>query len=279
MIEFLADNVFDDVVPVASTEASGFEIGNALDGNRHTFARGTDTSDWSVYADMGSGASKEADTLAIARADLLVEAGATIVVQHTDDDPAGSPTWTNAFTPIALSSGDLLGPSGTDYWTTWTSADKRAWRLLITTLTAIPQLAGVTVGQRLQFTGSAGVDGAAVVGEIQYGKARALFGASVEMNLRWFTESEIEDFLGYVNDVSPNHPAELPLQTVGGAVWGTVPHWIYDATGRHFRKKDSPAAVLLNVVLLNGGEITGTALSNPNRVHAGAVPVRWRQVV
>jgi hypothetical protein len=260
-----SDNLCREIAPVVTSEAAGFEARHLTDGLLHTRWRATSTATQTLTYDAGSGNTRRSNAVIIGRADLLVAATATVVVQWSNDGATG---WTNAFTPVALSSGDLLGPTATHYVKEYSLLDKRAHRLQLSTLTQIPEFVELLIGEFVEAPRNPRL-GAMV------GAARAHRGADLELEWGWLTEAQAVSLADYLTDVTPYHPMEQPVETVAGTIYGALPHWISDPLGAVFRQSNTPQ--LYPVLCVSGADL-GLTIQGPAGTIQG-VRVRYRQRV
>jgi hypothetical protein len=260
---FLYDNVADRIVATYTSQAAGFAGTNLFDGNRHTYWKATSTADQYVTFDAGVGKTATCDYVALARADLLVTAAATVVVQYSTDNFGADIN--NAFTPVALNSGLLFQLASEDWWAAFTTQTKRYWRLKLSGLTSAPQFAGLWIGTQKTITETLNEPA-------EFSAVRALRGGELAGDITLVTEATAQILADYIAAVTPGFPLEQPIETLSGAIYGATPHWIYDSAGVHFRKTGT--AVLLNVQLLNPA-----AMVNVNSfARHGIGGLRWRQL-
>lgn len=252
------------VTPTVTSEAAGFEAKNGLDGNRQSFVKSTATGTWDWIYDAGVGKTETADTLVLARADLLAGVTATVEVAYSDDAVAYTVEFTEAIT-----TGILKKPANQDYYREFTNRAKRAWRVRLTLGTAVYQFAELFLGARAEVTKNPRYP-------LQVGLARPHMGADLQLEFGQLGEAQLNTLLNYLTDVSPGFPAEAPMETAAGAVYGGRPHWVYDPTGNLFRQTAPAAAALVHVLLMNPGDAIGGLTFKG--LH-DLPPLRYRQLV
>lgn len=251
MLALLHDNIGDRISPTVTSAAAGFPLINLLDGSRHSFWKATGTGTQDIVFDAGIGKTVTADYVALARADLLVGTGSTVIVEHS----ANGSAWTACFVAVTLGGGDLFAPFAEDWLKLFTPATDRFFRLRITGSSSAPIFAGLWLGARSTLSRSASET-------VTYGVSRAIRGADLQVPLRYLTEVDAALLEGYAQGVTPNWPAEQPLQTDEGAIYGARPHFVYDSLGKITRRADGAVPVLLNVLLVADVQLSKPLLTS-----------------
>lgn len=144
-------------IPYISTEmtpsaslASTADKHDAIYGARHKRIKLAATgSGFNLDFNLGSGTTKTADHLIIARADLLQSNGVTGI---TLDRSTNGSSWTTEHTVSSFSSYTLKGSSGDDLFDTFTeSSAYQYWRLAMTGSSSLFQFSKVYFGQLFDF--------------------------------------------------------------------------------------------------------------------------------
>lgn len=269
-LRIIWDGLHHRLTATATSAAAGFELANLFDGSRHSYWRATSTAEQVITWDAGSGNTETVDTTVIARADLLVNANASVVTQWSADAATG---WTNAYTPKApIAFADLRRPAEQDACIEHDAAlAKRGWRLrLYGVMSSAPQAALVWLGRRLE------VERNPAYGSRYGGPARAHRGAGIELGPWAFLSEAGMDILLYaLTQVSPSYPAEGLTETAAGAVYGGRPHFLYDPTGEALMSLSDAAPALVHVLLTSPDVEARIEFDRTWSLD----PVRWRQVV
>jgi hypothetical protein len=134
----LYDNRFADGTPTANHEDADFPAVNVGDPRTFMVAKGASAATWEISVDAGS-ADKVADCVAFIGHNFFTSA-AQVEVQSSDDGVS----WTlrlAAFSPY----------SDRAQLRTFTQVQARHWKVIVSDPTAIPYLACLFVGQRIDF--------------------------------------------------------------------------------------------------------------------------------
>lgn len=254
----------DTLDPTITSEAGGaFVAENLRDGRLDTRWKASSAADQYYTFDAGGGNTKTADVLVIGRADLLVTAGTTVVVQHSTDNFAANIV--NAFSPKALATGDLLGPRTQHWYVEFGGIGaKRSWRVGLLGSASAPQAALITLGTLVELGANPDIG-------VEGGVARTTMGRTFALAWPSVTLATIGQLAAWLAAVTPEFPGERPVETAGGAVHGGKTHWLYDPGVKIFRT----APYLLPVVVM-------TADAEPAEVGRAAWafgPVTVREVV
>lgn len=232
----------------ASGENAAFPASNLLGANIRRFWKGTGPTEHTLMYDSGSGNTVQLDTVVLPFASMLVAIGASVALQRSDDASA----WTDVWTKTPLTSGDLAKPDLYHFIREESATlTRRAFRIRIYgSLGDAPALGGsLFLGIRTELPLQP------AYGRV-LGSPRAYRGRDIALGFTIMSPAQAESIANLVASVTPNAD-ELPVETVSGAAYGGLPHWMYDPVGTVLCR-EAVAAPYLFPVLCSSPEAAQT---------------------
>lgn len=220
--------VWDDhhtrVQLVASATEPGFPVSNLETGNLGRWWLGVGTGEHTLTRDFGANATAALDTVVVANALRLVNVGASLALQRSDN---GS-SWTDVWAVAPLTAAHLAPPNGRDFIQESPLDTRRAWRLRIYgSLTGPPRLSGgLFMGVRTKLPTSP------ILGRT-HGVERPYRGR--DLTCSWPPMARVD-----ARAIKAAHAAVTPSaaegfhETVEGVGYGGRQFWLWDPDGRTF---------------------------------------------